>query len=142
MSVDKVMERVCGKMKTLAGMHSSGVVQGTMFKKQIRKLLVSSDSREIFAELIEADRKAIKILNRLENPAAWRELTMLDRASREERFYSAIAGIMEDETEICDKLLRMLELACLPYYSSFLPLGGKCQEAPKARRTSRLSVLD
>jgi len=129
-------------METLSDLHSRGIVQGTLFKKQIRTLLASRDSSKIFHDLIETDRKAIKILNRLEDPEGWRELTMQSRDDREESFYHAVEEIMNGDEETPEKLIRMLQLACLPHFTSFLPLVDKQQEPKKEVRPSRVSVLD
>lgn len=142
MSTEKAMERVCVRMETLSDLHSRGIVQGTLFKKQIKTLLTSRDSHKIFQDIIESDRKAIKILNRLEDPEGWRELTMQSRDDREESFYQAIENIMDSMEESSDKLIRMLQLSCLPHFTCFLPLGGKLQEPAKEIRPSRVSVLD
>lgn len=141
-STEQAAERLAERIQTLSDLHSRGIVQGKLFRKQIYALLSSRDAKHIFRDLIEPDRKAIKILNRLEDPEGWREISMKSREHREESFYRAIEGIMSDLDSGYLKLTRMLQLGCLPFFSGFLPLSGKDKEPPKEVRPSRVSVLD
>jgi hypothetical protein len=129
-------------MTTLADLHGRGIVQGSLFRKQIRSLLSSNDAKRVFISEIEPDRKAIKILSRLENPGSWRELSMKSRENREESFYVAIESIMREDENCGQKLIRMLQLGCMPFFSGFLPFNGQKQEPARGSRPSRVSVLD
>lgn len=129
-------------MTTLLDLHGRGIVQGSLFRKQIRSLLSSNDAKRIFLSEIEPDRKAIKILSRLEDPRSWRELSMKSRENREESFYIAIESIMDEEGNGRQKLIRMLQLGCMPFFAGFLPFNGQKQEPVKESRPSRVSVLD
>jgi len=130
------------RMSTLSDLHGRGIVQGSLFRKQIRSLLASKDASQFFLSEIEPDRKAIKILTRLEDPAGWRELSMKSRESREEAFYTAIESIMKEDLDSRQKLIRLLQLGCLPFFAGFLPFQGHKQENPREIRPSRVSVLD
>ena len=141
-STDKATERISDRIQTLSDLHSRGIVQGKLFRKQIYSLLASKDARHVFHELIEPDKRALKILNRLEDPSAWREISMKSRENREESFYRAIEGIMSENDTGTEKLTRMLQLCCLPFFSGFLPLNGNNREVQKETRPSRVSVLD
>ncbi len=141
-STENAVERISGRIQTLSDLQSRGIVQGRLFRKQIFSLLTSRDSRQVFHALIEPDRKAIKILNRLEDPSAWREISMKSREQREESFYRMVEEIMSDDDSGEDKLNRMLQLCCLPFFSGFLPFNGTDREPPKETRPSRVSVLD
>jgi len=141
-STDKAVERIAGRIQTLSDLQNRGIVQGELFKKQIYSLLTSRDARQVFQALIEPDRKAIKILNRLEDPKAWREISMKSREHREKSFYRLIEEIMSDTVAGSVKLNRMLQLCCLPFFAGFLPLNDSEKEPPKETRPSRVSVLD
>lgn len=141
-SSEKAVERITERIQTLSDLHSRGIVQGKLFRKQIQAVLSSRDARKIFQAEVEPDRKAIKILNRLENPAAWRELSMKSRDHREESFYIAIEDIMSDNDSGNEKLIRMLQLGCLPFFCGFLPFNSQEKEPPREVRPSRVSVLD
>lgn len=141
-STENAVERISGRIQTLSDLYSRGIVQGRLLRKQIYSLLTSRDSRQVFQSLIEPDRKAIKILNRLEDPSAWREISMKSREHREESFYRIIEEIMSDDDSGSEKLTRMLQLCCLPFFSGFLPFSGGDREPPKETRPSRVSVLD
>ncbi|HOP25964.1 MAG TPA: hypothetical protein PLM22_02520 [Candidatus Sabulitectum sp.] len=141
-STGKASERITERIQTLSDLHRRGIVQGSLFRKQIHSLLSSKDARAIFKARIEPDRKVIKILNRLENPAGWREISMKSREHREESFYRAIEEIMNGREPGDEKLTRMLQLCCLPFYAGFLPLGSQDRESPRDQRPSRVSVLD
>lgn len=138
---EKALERVLERMRTLSDLQSRGIVQGNLFRKQIHSLLSSRDTRLVFSENIEPDRKAIKILKRLEDPAGWRENSMKSLDQRMESFFDAIEDILSDEGPEEAKLFRILQLGCLPFYSGFMPFNGKSRDN-KEHRTSRVSVLD
>ncbi len=135
------MERLVGRMETLDGLFRRGIVTGDLLQKQIKALLSSKDAGAVFKEYIQPDRKAIKILSRIEDPTGWRELFTKNRDQREVVFYSALENIMETETDWEERILHMLQLACLPFYSGFLPLDARKKAASQVK-PSRVSVLD
>lgn len=137
-SIDRISERI----QTLSDLHARGIVQGKLFRKQIYSLLSSRDAKRIFQSSIEPDRKAIKILNRLQDPAGWREISMKSRDHREESFYRTIEQIMIDKENGSEKLTQMLQLGCLPFFAGFLPFNGHDKEPPRETKPSRVSVLD
>lgn len=141
-STDNAIERICGRIQTLSDLHARGIVHGSLLKKQIKSVLASKDARKVFMDRVEPDRRAIKILNRLEDPSGWRELSMKSKDLREEHFYRAIEDIMATPDAGAAKLLRMLQLGCLPFYSGFLPFNTARQDEPREVRPSRVSVLD
>jgi hypothetical protein len=140
---DKALERLTERFQTLNDLYRRGIVQGSLFKKQIRSLMSSKDAMRVFSQDVEPDRRAIKILSRIENPEAWRVLSMKSTEERETSFYMAIERIMKEDLSSEQCLYRLLQLACLPFYSSFLPLGRK-NPPPNIQdqKPSRVSVLD
>ena len=141
-SVEKAMERLTGRMSTLDSLFQRGIVTGNLLRKQIKSLLSSRDARTVYIEYVEADKKAIKILNRIEDPSGWRELFTKNRDQREVIFYNALESIMVSDCNHQNRILRMLQLACLPFYSGFLPLNDGNKKASSEVKPSRVSVLD
>ncbi|MEA3266505.1 MAG: hypothetical protein U9P42_06120 [Candidatus Fermentibacteria bacterium] len=139
---EKAMERLSGRMGTLDGLYKRGIVTGNLLWKQLKSLLSSKDARTVFSQLVEPDKKALKILNRIEDPEGWRELFTKDRDSREAIFYKNLVNIMDSGTDHQDRVLRMLQIACLPFYSGFLPLTEEKKKASSDLKPSRVSVLD
>ncbi len=140
--VEKAMERLSGRMSTLDGLFQRGIVTGDHVRKQIKSLLSSRDARTVYIEYIERDKKAIKILNRIEDPSGWRELFIKNRDQREAIFYNTLESIMVSDCNHQNRILRMLQLACLPFYSGFLPLNDGNKKASSEVKPSRVSVLD
>jgi hypothetical protein len=140
-TAQQAMERLIGRMETLDSLCRRGVVSGSLLKKQIISLLSSRDAGAVFAEYIESDKKAIKILSRIEDPSGWRELFTKNRDQREVIFQNALEDIMGSNEDSEQRILRMLQLACLPFYSGFLPLNTNEKKIVKVK-PSRVSVLD
>lgn len=138
---EKAIERLSGRMGTLDGLYKRGIVTGNLLSKQLKSLLSSKDARTVFKSLVEPDKKAIRILSRIEDPEGWRELFTKDRDRREVIFYKNLEKIMGSETDQMDRILRMLQTACLPFYSGFLPLSEDRKRASNLK-PSRVSVLD
>jgi hypothetical protein len=136
------MERLVERMETLDGLYRRGIVTDDLLQKQIKSLLSSRDASSVFREYIQADKKAIKILSRIEDPTGWRELFTKNRDQREAVFYTALENIMETDTDRKQRILHMLQLACLPFYSGFLPLDTRKKKAASEVKPSRVSVLD
>lgn len=141
-TVEKAMERLSGRMSTLDGLHKRGIVTGELLRKQIKSLLSSRDAHSIFSKYVESEKKAIKILNRLEDPMVWRELFTKNRDERESIFYEALENILCSSNDNQGRILQMLQLACLPFYSGFLPLNTPKQKDTSSVKPSRVSVLD
>jgi hypothetical protein len=141
-SCAKAMKRLSERMSTLDDLFSRGIIQGPLLRKQLRSLLSSSDAGIVFAEKIEPERKAIKILSRLEDPAGWRLLSMKGREERETVFYKTLEEIMSSSEDRSDRILKMLLLACLPFYSGFIPLDAGKKAVESGTKPSRVSVLD
>ncbi|MCK5840735.1 MAG: hypothetical protein KAH31_01095 [Candidatus Sabulitectum sp.] len=139
---EKAIERLSGRMGTLDGLYKRGIVTGELLWKQLKSLLSSKDARAVFSTLIEPDKKALKILSRIEDPEGWRELFTKDRDRREAIFYKNLVNIMDSEKDQQDRVLRMLQIACLPFYSGFLPLTKERKKASSDLKPSRVSVLD
>ena len=139
---EKAMERLSGRMDTLDGLYKRGIVTGDLLLKQLKSLLSSKDARTVFSTLVEPDKKALKILSRIEDPEGWRELFTKDRDRRETFFYKNLVDIMGSEVDQQDRILRMLQIACLPFYSGFLPLTEERKKASSDLKPSRVSVLD
>ncbi len=139
---EKAMERLSGRMGTLDGLYKRGIVTGDLLLKQLKSLLSSKDARTVFSTLVEPDKKALKILSRIEDPEGWRELFTKDRDRRETFFYKNLVNIMGSEVDQQDRILRMLQIACLPFYSGFLPLTEERKKASPDPKPSRVSVLD
>ncbi len=129
-------------MITLDDLYRRGIVTGTLLRKQIKSLLSSRDARTVYTETIESDKKAIKILSRVEDPVGWRELFAKNRDERECIFYDTLEDMMNTEGNHRERILLMLQLACLPFYSGFLPLNTRKEKTASAVKPSRLSVLD
>jgi len=136
------MERLVERMETLDGLYRRGIVTDDLLQKQIKALLSSRDAGSVFKEYIQPDKKAIKILSRIEDPAGWRELFTKNRDQREAVFYDALENIMKTDTDRKERILHMLQLACLPFYSGFLPLDARKKKATSEVKPSRVSVLD
>ena len=136
------MERLSERIVTLDGLSRRGIVTGPLLDKQLKSILSSKDASTVFAAHIESDKKAIKILNRIENPSAWRELFAKNRDEREVFFYETLQTILSSNNSQEDRILRMLQLACLPFYSGFLPLSNDRRKAASEIKPSRVSVLD
>ncbi len=136
------MERLSERMITLDGLYRRGIVTGALLRKQIKSLLSSRDARVIYTETIEPDKKAIKILSRIEDPIEWRELFTKNRDEREIFFYDALERMMGADGNSQERILLMLQLACLPFYSGFLPLNTRGRRAAIEAKPSRVSVLD
>ncbi|MCP4648185.1 MAG: hypothetical protein GY852_10725, partial [bacterium] len=81
-------------------------------------------------------------LNRLENPVEWRDLFAKNQKDRENSFYLAIENLLGNNSDGRQQILSMLELACLPFYSSFLPFTEEKKSKAAETKTSRVSVLD
>ena len=128
-------------MDTLDGLYGRGIVTGKLLRKQIKSLLSSKDARTIYLEKVESDKQAIKILCRLEDPVSWRELFSRNRDEREGYFFKTLEGMMGIKDDRQERVLRMLQLACLPFYSGFLPLTSGVKKEITAK-PSRVSVLD
>ncbi len=128
-------------MSTLDGLYKRGIVTGGLLSKQLKSLLSSKDARIVFKSLVEPEKKAIRILSRIEDPEGWRELFTKDRDRREAIFYKSLENIMGSEMDQMDRILRMLQTACLPFYSGFLPLSEDKKRASNPK-PSRVSVLD
>ncbi len=141
-TVEKAMERLSGRMSTLDGLHKRGIVTGDLLRKQIKSLLSSRDAHSIYNQYVESEKKAIKILNRLEDPIVWRELFTKNRDERESVFYEALENIMNSSEDNRGRILQMLQLACLPFYSGFLPLNTLKKKDTANVKPSRVSVLD
>lgn len=141
-TVGKAMERLSERMSTLDGLYQRGIVTGDLLRKQFKSLLSSKDARSIFIENVEPDKKAIKILSRIENPSGWRDLFTKSRDQRQIIFYKAIEDIMGSDANQQERILRMLQLACLPFYSGFLPLNTEKKKMSSVVKPSRVSVLD
>lgn len=136
------MERLSERMSTLDDLFSRGIIQGPLLRKQLNSLLSSADARVVFSEKIDSDKKAVKILSRLEDPGGWRQLSMKSREEREEVFYSTLEELMTSCHDISDRIIRMLLLGCLPFYSGFLPLNSGKKPSDSESKPSRVSVLD
>lgn len=141
-TVEKAMERLSGRMSTLDGLHKRGIVTGDLLRKQIKSLLSSRDAHRIYNQYVESEKKAIKILNRLEDPIVWRELFSKNRDERESIFYEALEIILCSTHDNQARILQMLQLACLPFYSGFLPLSTPIKKDTSSIKPSRVSVLD
>lgn len=139
---EKAIERLSGRMGTLDGLYKRGIVTGDLLWKQLKALLSSKDARTVFSTLVEPDKKALKILSRIEDPEGWRELFTKDRDRREAIFYKNLVNIMGSETDQQERVLRMLQIACLPFYSGFLPLTEEKKKPSSDLKPSRVSVLD
>ncbi len=141
-STEMAIERLSGRISTLNNLYSRGIVSGPLLRKQLKSILSSGDARTVFDSEIESDKKALKILNRIENPDVWRKLFTKSLQQREDSFYEAVEDILNQDGDRGKQLIRMLELACLPFYSGFLPLGAEKKPAVSEVKPSRVSVLD
>ena len=141
-TAEKAMERLSGRMDTLDDLYGRGIVTGNLLRKQIKSLLSSKDARTIYREQIETDKQAIKILCRLEDPVAWRELFSRNRDEREGFFFKTLEDMMGIKDDRRERILRMLQLSCLPFYSGFLPLTSSVKREVSKAKPSRVSVLD
>ena len=139
---NKAMERLSDRLNTLADLYKRSIVTGDLLRKQIKSLLSSQDAQTIFVAYIEPDKKAIKILNRLEDPSAWRALFTKNRDQREVIFYDTLESILRSDENQQERILRMLQLVCLPFYSGFLPLNDGNKKVTSEVKPSRVSVLD
>lgn len=141
-TTENAMERLSDRLVTLDGLFRRGIVTGHLLRKQLKSILSSRDASTVFVEHIEPDKKAIKILNRIEDPSRWRELFAKSRDEREVSFYETLQTILSSDKSQEDRILRMLQLACLPFYSGFLPLTNDRRKAVSEIKPSRVSVLD
>lgn len=141
-ATDKAMDRLSERMITLDDLYRRGIVTGVLLRKQIKSLLSSRDAHTVYTEMIESDKKAIKILNRIEDPAGWRELFTKNRDERENFFYNTLERMMDTDGNHQERILLMLQLACLPFYSGFLPLNTRKKKTTSEAKPSRVSVLD
>ncbi len=141
-TAENAMERLSERIVTLDGLFQRGIVTGPLLRKQLKSILSSRDAGTVFIEHIEPDKKAIKILNRIENPSGWRELFAKNRDEREIYFYETLQTILSSDNPQEERILRMLQLACLPFYSGFLPLSNDKKKVASEMKPSRVSVLD
>lgn len=139
---DKAIERLASRIETVSNLFARGIVNGALLRKQIKSILNNADSNTVYKDLIEPNRKALKILHRLEDPKAWRKIFTASPSEREEAFYSAIEDILRNSSAQSEKIIMILEVASLPFYSSLFPNLSADRNERKLKKTSRVSVLD
>jgi len=139
---DRAMDRLASRIETISNLYSRGIVNGSILRKQIKSILNNADANMVYKELVEPNKKALKILHRLEDPKAWRVIFTSSSSEREEAFYTAIEDILQKNSAHSEKIIMILEVACLPFYTSLFPKLSAEKNERKFQKTSRVSVLD
>ncbi len=136
------MERLSERILTLESLSKRGIVTGDLFSKQISALFRSRDAKAVFNEYVLPDKDAIKILWRLEDPLSWRKIFSESKDKREILFYQSIEKIMSSEDNQQEKIISILQLTCLPFYSGFVSFTNEKVKKTSKSKPSRVSVLD
>ena len=139
---EKAIERLASRVETVSNLYGRGIVSGPLLRKQIKSILNNADSNLVYKDLIEPNRKALKILHRLEDPKAWRKIFTASPVHREEAFYAAIEDILKKKLPQAKKIILILEVASLPFYSSLFPKLTTEKNERRLQKASRVSVLD